>query len=147
MKAGELAGIDTYAMWLSAELCARVQDVRVTVTAMKLPVRRMTMRGLSLYLSHVIATQKKPPIALFGLPPSVILRSWRTGFSGFVAEFISPFLDIACEHGENMSVPQDIQNSQSRGSSTDDLDNGRRRYQSDYPLASVLKGGRNYRFT
>ena len=67
--------------------------------------------------------------------------------SRLLAKFDAPFRDIAFEQGENFTIALDIQNSQSRGSATDDLDNGRRRKHGGHPIAVLVEGGRDYRFT
>jgi len=79
--------------------------------------------------------------------PGAILNSRRTRFRRLLAKFVAPFRDIAFKHGENFAFAFDIQNSQSRGSSTHDLDHGRRRKHRGHSISVDIEGGRNYGFT
>jgi hypothetical protein len=53
----------------------------------------------------------RPP-HFFGWVPRAILDSRRPRFSRLPAKFDAPFGDITFEHGENLAIARDIQNSQ-----------------------------------
>src|SRR5665213_4314754 len=71
--------------------------------------------------------------------PRLILDSRRTRFSRLLATFDAPFRDIAFEHGENLAIAHDIQNSQSRGSPADDLYNRGRWKDGSHPIALLSR--------
>jgi hypothetical protein len=68
-------------------------------------------------------------------------------FAGLLAKFVAAFRDVAFEHGENLAIARDIQNSQSRGRPANDFYNRGRRKHRSHPIAVVVEGGRNHRFT